>query len=266
MRYKVTLQPISTSDKQKRFVLPDNFYTELARNISNIIHISDKSLQNWLQRFGFQQKTNPFRFYTFSHLDIPKTQKLPIGAELKCNEIYFFISFYPFFEISDFIDKIFKDKIIVFEDFNIRLELIVSKFEKLNPDVLSEKMKFSALSPILVSYKDHTANHYTEYMYPKGEKFRELFAACLIDKYRVLSQFPDTLKGATPRSELDIKLLKSPKACAVSVNPNTRQEIQLLAYLFDFEITGPIELIEIGYHLGFGEENYNGFGFCKKME
>ena len=45
--------------------------------------------------------------------------------------------------------------------------------------------------------------------------------------------------------------------------PVLDKPIKIIGYhQFDFEITAPIKLLEIGYYAGFGTKNASGFGFC----
>jgi CRISPR-associated endoribonuclease Cas6 len=65
---------------------------------------------------------------------------------------------------------------------------------------------------------------------------------------------------------MQIKVLTDrPRRRGIKIKAFTPEETKIIAYDFDFEITAPPELIQLGIIAGFGGENALGFGATKLM-
>jgi CRISPR-associated endoribonuclease Cas6 len=47
----------------------------------------------------------------------------------------------------------------------------------------------------------------------------------------------------------------------ITIKPH-KEAIKVRGYLFDFRLTAPLDILEVGYHGGFGAKNSQGFGCC----
>jgi CRISPR-associated endoribonuclease Cas6 len=90
--------------------------------------------------------------------------------------------------------------------------------------------------------------------------FRNLLAKC-----KAANNHGLTL-DETQLGRCQLKILNTPRSKLVVIKANTTQETKVRGFTYDFEITAPAELIEIGYKAGFGEKNSMGFGFGEYLK
>ncbi|GEM_PF-2509849 len=274
MRFKLTLKV--RSDFAGYDLLPINYQFDLSEWVASSFNSPDETgFQEFLQNHKLVNNEKIFRFYSFSNLLIPKYKLIGDRLQILSNDVYFYLSIFPVSGIDNFVPLLFKGKTITLEDKKSRTIFTVENVERMREHEFSNEIIFRSMSPILVCYKDNSAIRYTEYMFPKGEKYNELFFSDLIQKIKATRSFLPrsfveniSLENKIEEwqktiSSFKLEVLGSPKSRYVTVRTNPATTMQLRGYLFPFKIKAPKELILIGYFLGFGEENTLGFGYCE---
>jgi len=111
-------------------------------------------------------------------------------------------------------------------------------------------MTFSTLSPIFVSTgeRDAAGRFQKRFLSPDEPDFARVLTDNLKRKAEAVSR-------EIPDGELRFEWLSPPKSKLMNVN-NTN----VRGWMMKFRVTGPPELIQLGYDAGFGERNAQGFG------
>ncbi|MEM2591409.1 MAG: CRISPR-associated endoribonuclease Cas6, partial [Thermofilaceae archaeon] len=81
------------------------------------------------------------------------------------------------------------------------------------------------------------------------------FARVLSDNLRRKAQ---ALSGEVPDGELRFEWLGEPRSKLMRVN-----DTDIRGWMMRFRVSGPVELIRLGYDAGFGERNAQGFGMVR---
>ncbi|MCS7158647.1 MAG: CRISPR-associated endoribonuclease Cas6 [Blastocatellia bacterium] len=128
--------------------------------------------------------------------------------------------------------------------------LYVGQIGVVLPPMFRETMTLVTLSPIFVSTgeRDATGRFRKRFLSPEEPDF----ARVLNDNLRRKAQ---ALLGEVPDGELHFEWLGQPRSKLMKVN-NT----DVRGWMMTFRVSGPIELIQLGYDAGFGERNAQGFG------
>lgn len=261
MRFKLTLKPHSTTDKQNRVLIPENYHFKLAEWFRAVFNTGATSFQRWATKEGVLTSRSAFELYTFSHLQITDYKLFNKTYHILSDTISCYVSCYPHPALEKIIPELLLGKQINIEDYLSGTIFGIEAVELQTAPAFEEKMHFKSISPILVSYKDHTATVYAEYMFPKGERYNELFISMLYEKaHRYQQQLAMSSDILATQDEAKFAILSSPKACIITLYANTRQELQLLAYHYEFSMNAPAEILKFAYYTGFGEENNMGFG------
>lgn len=126
------------------------------------------------------------------------------------------------------------------------------------PPTFTETMTFSTLSPICASTGERdAAGHFQKRFLsptePRGEG--NDFARVLGDNLRRKAQ---ALWGEVPEGELRFAWVGEPKSKLMRVN-----HMEVRGWMMTFQVSGPPELIQLGYDAGFGERNAQGFGMVR---
>lgn len=256
MRLKISLKVQKPTEKP---TIPINYRYHISAWITDILHSSNKELSQWLAKNEFSPIDKPFDFFTFSDLNISDKKCNLNYFTLDKDVFYFTISFCPIKEIISFLEIIFQNKTIEINT----TKLVVEKVEILPEPVFKEEMQFHCISPFILSYKDHTANIYTEYMYPKGERFFDLFFRSLQEKYKLCNSHIKNLPPLNETDKFHLEIINTPKSKEILTNVNLKYLTKIQGYLIDFKLKAPVDICRLNYYLGFGDENSNGFGCCE---
>jgi CRISPR-associated endoribonuclease Cas6 len=136
-------------------------------------------------------------------------------------------------------------------DFYCGLSFTITAIQDLESPVLAETMRFKTVSPIFCKYSSRHLN-------PKSDP--KIYAECLL---RNLNRKKEGVNHGWIDFDYNFTLLSEPKKRGIDVKKNGINTSHLIAYEYEFEITAPLELIEIGYYQGFGSNNSMGFGCVK---
>ena len=254
MRIKITLE----LDKPNQLI-PINYQYELSSWIYRVIQIADKSYSERLHSEGVRHADKKaFKHFTFSNLSIPKFEIKGDRIEIQSRTVSLILSCYQDSTAKNFMIGLFQAQKITLGDQYSQAFLTVKQIEAL-PDLPTERetLSFKATSPIVVG-RDNDLGHY-DYLSPDDPDFKDLLINNLFDKYISLGKSINP-EWASRAIQLDILSNKPIKRKKVTIKANTREQTEIVGYLFNFELTAPSELLELGYLSGFGRYNAQGFG------
>ena len=108
-------------------------------------------------------------------------------------------------------------------------------------------MRFRTLSPICVS-QNVVGEKHAQYVAPEQEQFSQLLVQNLLRKQQAHQR----------QLTVPFRVLSKPEQKLIHVRGT-----KIRCYLFNFELTAPTDLLEMGYFSGFGEKNSMGFGMVR---
>ncbi len=264
MQLKLTFQ---LSGKTQ--IVPLNYQYPVSAWIYKVLEKADKGFSEKLHEEGYKLKNGKtFKLFTFSRINFPKntwkiisnTGKMKIWAR----KAYLTISFQLPAQLEKFVAGLFADQDVFIGDKDSGLKMKVQNIEMLRNDYFDAEVKDN--KPVMLRVKSLTGivlgldvpeKKYEQYMNPLHEKYKELFLKNLTDKCNAagVTRFDAT--------ELEFKVLNiSPKTVMQTIKAGTSSETKVKAYNYEFELTAPKKVIEVGMNAGFGSMNSLGFGFC----
>lgn len=225
--------------------LPFNYNHILSSIIYN--KITDLDLADELH------KSNSFKFFNFSQLNIQKRKIVDDGIIAKNGKINFYLSSPNDLLIKNLVSGFVDDLEIKFKNEALNVE----KIEALRTPDFSEKSEFKTISPINI--RDVNNENKRIDLAPSDKFFRGI-ENNLIKKYCSFNNIENTDKKINAYSEMaNVKR----KRITIPKGPNTTYH---RAYMMDIILEGDIDLIKFAYDVGLGEKNSMGFGMIKYIE
>ena len=256
MRFCITI-----SKEGNRSFLPINYQYELSSAIYRTIDRANSEFSRFLHERGYLAFGRNFRLFTFSRLsfDSYKVVKEAGRIEHLGTEASFEISFLMDQAAEEFIKGLFMDQVFALGDRISRVHYVVSRIDAVARPQFKEEMVYRCLSPIFLRRKRNDGGE--DYLHPEEKEYGLLLVQNLLSKSQALQ-----LAGkhdevnVTSFPHFDFKPTGKVYKNGVKIKQLTQQETMLVGYMFEFELTAPIELQEIGYYSGFGHLNSQGFG------
>lgn len=253
MRIELTIDHLSN---QK---LPVNYQYLISSWIYKTLHESDADFADWLHTQGFTSKGKRYKHFCFSMLQpqFYKIHKKEKVFELVEAPTKLVLSFNINKAAKDMIKGLFQNNMVEFrsgESFNMLG--MINQVQLQKPPTFKEKMQLKTLTPICISVGSENKKYLT-YLSPKDDGYEEAFINNLVDKANAYLE-----EERYSSAQVGFKLLSE------SVKPKlwTVKKTGYKGYLFDFELSAPKELMEIGYYAGFGVMNSSlGMGFCEEV-
>jgi CRISPR-associated endoribonuclease Cas6 len=267
MRIRLTITPLNTGPS----VLPVNYQYPLSAWIYKVISQGNHAFARFLHERGYGSGNKSFRLFTFSMLDFTQGRYRVFDdrVQFEGTAITMVVSFLIPAALDHFISGLFKNQQFTIGDRQSRASFLVSGVEVLPQTVISQEMSFRTLSPVLVSEQVEGRKN-ARYMVPDEEHFGKMIIGNLVNKLTAVAEADPDMSA--PGAEHNItqntngfRLLSAPRKKGVIIKADTPQQTKIIGYLFDFEITAAITLIQVGYHAGFGEKNSLGFGCCEVL-
>ncbi len=255
MRIKITFQLSG-----KKQVLPLNYQYPISAWIYKVFAQADKEFAAKLHEAGYKlENGKTFKLFTFSQIKFPKhTWKIIPKSdrmEIWSRKAFLTIAFQLPEQMENFVMGLFKQQRAVIGDKISQIYMKVETIEVLKNEIPNtQTVKIKLLSPITLGFLEDNKKQET-YILPTHPKYKELFLRNLIDKYK------STGKNKILVDKLDFNVMKLyTKTSMQKIKANTNAETRVRGYWFDFELTAPKEIIEIGLNAGFGSMNSVGFG------
>ncbi|MGD1840077.1 MAG: CRISPR-associated endoribonuclease Cas6 [Thermonemataceae bacterium] len=239
--------------------LPFNYQYPLASWIYKVIAQSDKQYAHFLHQKGHIMEGKHFKLFTFSNLTISPFKVKGDRLLILGDEVTLRIRFLVNSSMEHFIKGLFLAQQFTLGDRKSQVRFQVINVETQPAPVFMPVMRYSNSSPVCISSKEEE-ERYVQYLTPLQTDFGKLLLVNLLNK-----QVASTIGNVTPH-EIDnyhFKLLNKPVSKLITIKSGTAAETKVRGYLFDFEITLPVTLHQIGYYAGFGEKNSMGFGCVK---
>lgn len=255
MRFKINLFKTGRG----KFI-PINYQYELSSVIYKIIHQADSDFANFLHEQGYIFEGKGFKLFTFSHLKFDKSQVYPYEQRIehKGQYAHFFISFLVDKVAEEFVKGLFIKQQFGLGDKISQVDYEVVGIEACPSPFFKETMNYRCLSPLLLKQKRDDGGE--NYLHPYNEAYKDLLSHNLSSKALAMATKVDArlLTGSLPITEMKVfgKVFKK----GVRIKQHTHMATQLIGYMYEFELTAPVELHEVGYYAGFGHLGSQGFG------
>lgn len=264
-------EPTATANRSSQpQCIPFNYAYALTGALYRLLANADDEYARFLHERGYQTdgitgSRKTFRLFTFSDLRMHGYEVRPREGcfVLTSPVVDWTLSFYVDRAAEAFVAGLFQNQRITVANRQHRTELTVERVEMIpvaltdNADT-SGRVTLRTLSPVVVAEKD--ASNMDQYLHPADELFGPLLLQNVIDKYR--SVYTD----APPPDIADFsyRLLTPPdkaRSRLVTIKEGTREETKVRGwYGFDFALTGPFAVLEVGVLAGVGRYNAEGFG------
>lgn len=256
MRFKIHLNRIGN----QRF-LPINYQYELSAVIYRIIDRADSAFSSFLHTQGYIGNGRPFRLFTFSRLYLQGFRVVKDVGRLEHygHDGYFEISFMIDRAAEEFIKGVFSDQNFELADQISSVSYTVSSIEAMPVPVFLQTLHYRCLSPIFLRRKRPEGGE--DYLGPDDESYEDTLLQNLLSKTLAMA----TVDNVTPAlssemPEIKLQVLGKVFKNGVAIKQHTAQASKLIGYMYEFELTAPVQLHEIGYYAGFGHLNSQGFG------
>ncbi len=263
---RISLKFELTGGKQE---LPLNYQYPVSSWIYKVLESADESFSKQLHEEGYKlENGKTFKLFTFSRLNFPKNtwKTIPNSGKMKvwARKAYLTISFQLPAQVEKFVAGLFTDQNVFIGDKDSGLRMKVQNIEVLPNEYFDNQLnddepvtlKIRSLTGIVLGL-EMPDKKYEQYVNPMHEQYKKLFLKNLTDKYIVAG-----IKDIDTKN-LDFKILNlSPKTVMQTIKAGTSSETKVRAYNYEFDITAPKKVIEVGMNAGFGSMNSLGFGFC----
>lgn len=250
MRFRINL----TIPAARRF-LPFDYQYALSSAVYRIIARGDEAYSRFLHDEGFPSgRLKRFKMFTFGPLELPRyTQHKGQGLfELYAPELSFVVSF-----MADKAAEAFVKGMFAHQEFHIdQLPVEVTSVEALPPPFFKTVMEYRCISPMVVGLREDRKRHET-YLAPDDPRFEERLVQNLLAKCAAL----DTLCADSDQDQpVKFTLRGGYRSKLHSIKPHSKEETRVRGFVFEFALTAPEHVHELGYYAGFGMNNAMGFG------
>lgn len=255
MRFKIHLSTTSP----RRF-LPFDYQYAMASAVYKIIAKGDEAYSRFLHDDGFPAgRLKRFKMFTFSSLELPRyTPWNDKGLlELHGPSVSFTVSFMADKAAEAFVKGMFADQRMDIGDRFHTLQLQVTSVEAMPAPFFQRTMRYRCASPMTVELRE-PGRKYETYLPPDDPRFEECLAQNLIAKCAALNLLHtgDDSEESKVQFSLDGRFHSK----LHTIKPFTPMETKVRGFLFDFTLTAPEHVHEVGYYAGFGMNNAMGFG------
>ena len=247
MRLKLQLQT------QEGSILPFNYEYAISAWIYRTLSDADPVFATWLHDKGYHLEGNHRRFKLFTYSPIIGNYSFVRnrGLLLETGQAHLTLSFLIDKAMQNFVIGIFAS-----QSLNIRIKGGRIDFKVVNVEVLPTPdfqpvMQFRAVKPVFMSKRAENTPQ-PVYISPENDvMYKTFFINNLIEKAK-------TLDKDIPVTLTDFRALSPSKSKLLNI-----EKTNIKAFVFDFIIAAPVELIRVGYYAGFGGKNSSlGLGYC----
>lgn len=264
MRFRLILRNLS-----KVCNLPINYPPYISANIYRFIQQADAAYAKFLHNQGYvnQSATKRFKYFTFGQLRIPRhLRKIKEGRLLvKANYLSLEVSFLIEKASESFVMGLFQNQRLHIIDEFAHNEFLIERVEMLPYEIIKPTLQLRTLTPLVIARKNSDGKHST-YLAPTEAGYEQIFRNNLLSKYEAYQQLvnPNEI-SQLPETAISFKLLPSTtlRSKLITVKPKLPKPIKVKGYMFDFEITAPLEVLKVGFFGGWGSNSALGFGLTK---
>ncbi|MEG1555632.1 MAG: CRISPR-associated endoribonuclease Cas6 [Bacteroidales bacterium] len=258
MRFKLIL---SVNKEVFGNLLPINYQYEQSATIYKILSRASKEYSEWLHKNGYQiEGGKKFKLFTFSPLKIEKRKILTDSERIAilCDKVEWQISFFPEKSTEKFIQSLLNNQIFEIGDKKSVVQFHIQHIELLPPPLITESMTFNTMSPICIRQKRE--NGTTEYLSPDDPRSKVAILSGLLSRY-------ESFYGRPYHKSVDFRFVPfgNIKKKLVTIKTGTASQTRVVGYKCKFNMQAPVELMQIAYESGVGEECAQGFGCIKNI-
>ncbi len=250
----------------KNQIFPLNYQYPVSAWIYKILAKADESFTKMLHDEGYRlENGKTFKLFTFSRINFPKkTWRIKPNSdrmEVWARNAWITISFQLPEQMEKFVMGLFKEQRVFIGDNISGIEMSVESIEALKlplpDDFDGNKIKLRTLTPVVLGIRKK-GKQYEQYENPMHPEYKGLFLKNLLEKYRATGKMDFSI------NDLDFAIIKlQTKTAMQRIKAGTPEETKVRGYFYEFELTAPKEIIEVGLNAGFGSMNSLGFGFCE---
>lgn len=260
MRYRLHLKNTS-----KICNIPINYPSYISASIYNLLRQANAGYSGFLHNKGYEGQGKRFKYFTFGKLEVPQKSFELVDKRMliHTNKISLTVSFFVDEAIDNFLKGVFKGKYLRITDKQAENEFYIDNVETLDTPILSEKITLRTLSPLVIIHQNKNDTQHT-YLAPDDPRYAELFITNLKSKYQTYAKHIFASKNHSSPIEPIFEFLKysgKRPSKLINIKPG-KENIKVRGYLFDFQLTAPIGMLEVGYYGGFGAHCAQGFGCC----
>ncbi len=260
MRLHLTLQ------HRPNQILPINYQYLISSWIYRTLGNANNEFAAWLHENGYERDGKKYKLFTFSALQPRRYEINPKARTISLTQspTRLAISFHIEEAIQNFVMGLFQDQRFTLQSgTTFKADFEVSAIELQAKPTFTPIMRFRLQTPLCISQKLERDKH-ARYLHPESENFKELLLQNLLRKQQAM-RFKAVGEESSPLDMnflSDFQILSQPKSKLYHIKGT-----QIRGYLFDFQLTAPTDLLEIGYFAGFGEKNSAlGMGMVKIIE
>lgn len=267
MQFKLTLRPTASQTR-----VPFNYAYRLSAFVYAVLADADAQYAEFLHSQGYVfSPTRRFKLFTFSDLIMPNVRVDARAGGMWVNSPYieWIVSFYIDKAAQHFIMGLFQDQRCVIASPRHRAEFIIERVEAVPIEITGETVTLRTLSPVVIAEKDERGMD--QYLHPADAQFGPLLVSNLLAKYRSIQMtvpVGETAEDDVATTFLTYRLLPNPgwnaaqpKSRLLTIKEGSREETRIKGYYnFQFELSGPTELLELAVLAGVGRYNAEGFG------
>ncbi|GAB3506653.1 CRISPR-associated endoribonuclease Cas6 [Emticicia fontis] len=261
MRLTLTLKPLTPDP-----YLMWNYHYPLASWLYSVITKADSEYAGFLHEEGFHVKQKKaFKHFTFSDLQARISyQKGDSGFQILSPTIQWTVSFYIDEIAEKFIAGLFHEQTLQLFNQDYKASFKIENLETRTTFHLNTTTFFRATSLMVVAEKKEGKDKYLE---PTDPRFEEYLISGLIDKYlSIIKERNEVIDANLIEQEISFKLVDQSKMKSrkITIKERKKAATEIKGYRdFTFALTGPKEVIEVGFLGGFGRYCSEGCGFCE---
>jgi CRISPR-associated endoribonuclease Cas6 len=173
------------------------------------------------------------------------------------------VNFYLEAVAEQFVKGVFMEQAFTLGDQRNKVQFTVKGVESMGMPRLTNKVQLRLHSPLVVGRKNERGHD--DYLGPEEKGYADFLMQNLMDKYTASGGVLEPEWQHKPFAFTLLRYHKKPHRL-VTVKEGTPAATRVKGYLFDFELTAPEELIEVGLLAGFGRENAMGFGYAEVLK
>ena len=246
-----------------------NYYYPLSAAVYNLLRFSSPEFSSFLHDIGYKLNGKRFKLFTYAlRFEQFKIQNSAIKF-LSPNALLFISS--PLTEefIQNFVIGTFESQKIEIVSPNYKTIFSINQVESLPEIIFKDEMKFKLLSPMILSTKQVHKGKLKPYYLRYGDdpdEFNRIFNDNLRNKYEALTEKKPGNKTVSFNWDMDYikktELKHKRLTRKQTIKEGTPEETEVVGNLIPFTAKGDIDLIKVGYEVGFGSMNALGFGYA----
>lgn len=247
-------------------VLPINYQYLISSWIYRTLENADAAFATWLHERGYMRAGRKYKLFSFGRLEPQRylINKKDQTFTLVYGPTRLELSFYIDDAMQHFVMGLFQNQRFTLQSGQyFKVDVEVANINLLPKPIFHSTMRFRAVSPICIS-QDQEGKEYAQYLHPEDEGYIGLLTQNLLRKQQAHQRQLAGMKEEgihLPMLQVPFRVLSEPRSRLIHI-----KKTKIRGYVFDFEISAPTNLLEMGYFAGFGEKNSTGFGMVKILK